>query len=694
MQTDAGSGIDGQEAVSGETKQQRIERLDRITANQIAAGEVIDRPASVVKELVENAIDAGSTRIVVRFDEGGLTLIQVSDDGVGIDHRDLPLAVERHATSKLRRIEDLDDLRTLGFRGEALASIASVAAMEIETRRRGDNHGYRLRVKGDEPPSLGMVACPEGTQVMVEQLFYNTPARLKFLGRPGHEGGLIHDMMIQMALGYPRIAFRLENQGKLLFDTGRTTSHEDLVELFFGKDARRALIAVAVGASKARLDGWITAAPYSRGVRKGMHLFINGRRVVARDIQWAVERAYEHLLPKGRYPLTILTLQLPWSLLDVNVHPGKLEVRVNDPDLAPSVTRALREVLAGAARAPEKSGLGVAAQAGSHAAQSPEANRPAGLGWATPAAGGYVRFGESGPSLSIQEQLFDLVDMDMCSRRELTDTEPQERDYATRLDISDAPITPGAPIPHDPPGLSGLYSPSALPTLEALTAKARHTSPGQWGEKSHTQSLQGLAADSTAEGFSFRPETEFHVLGQLRRCFILAEVSEGLLLVDQHVAHERILFDEMSAGGSAKEAAQMLLQPLSVDLTTAQEDTLVRHILLLSELGFVLERFGPRRYLIRAEPAGQAVDESMFKDLLVQLGDTPGEGDPQETRRALLVMSACKQAVKANTVLRHEEMHTLLAALRQTRYPMICPHGRPVLILLPYKRMIRAFGRS
>ena len=339
---------------AGMSENRRIERLDNTTANQIAAGEVIERPVSVVKELVENAIDAGSDRIRIEIEDGGLSLIRITDNGRGMIEADLPLAIERHATSKLRSIGDLNSLDTLGFRGEALASIASVSVLDIETRRRGEISGSRLLSGEDRAePVIEKTGCPEGTRISVERLFYNTPARLKFMGSAGYEAGLIHDLVIQMALGYPAVGFRLENRQKVLVDTYDINRIEDLIELFYGGEARRALIAVKASVSTGVVSGYVTAAPYSRGTRKGYHIFVNNRRVLIRDLQWNIDRAYEYMLPRGRFPVCVLSFNLPGHLIDVNVHPGKLEVRINDADFKPAITRVLQEALSGGQVTPE-----------------------------------------------------------------------------------------------------------------------------------------------------------------------------------------------------------------------------------------------------------------------------------------------------------------------------------------------------
>lgn len=692
----------------------RIQRLDNLTANQIAAGEVIERPVSVVKELVENAIDAGSTKIKIEIREGGLSLIRIIDNGGGIPGQDLPLAVERHATSKLRQIQDLDDLTTLGFRGEALASIASVAALEIITRKTGEIQGHCLRVKGEEEePVISKAGCPEGTSITVEHLFFNTPARLKFMKTPGYEGGLIHDLITQLALGYPVIDFRLENQGKMILDTAGINNTEDLVELFYGKEARQALVPIESPVSKGRLRGWITAPPYSRGTRKGFHVYVNGRRISVKDMQWSIERAFEYVLPKGRFPLAILAFQLPGELLDVNVHPGKLEIRINDPDLNPSITRTLRTAISGGQLMPDAGRLGMAAGAGSSSIAQAAKNdsgaaeaaqggpgffsggSPANPGGTTAKAGGGqisfaqpVRQWETLYNFTAEgeDQLNRLVDANAFSLAE-------EPGGLNSEDLEAASLASPQSAYATAESQEGAAESANL--FAGLEEKTAGLLPGQWGVSSHNKSMQALAADWRRADFFFGPDVEFTIIGQLHATFILAEVKAGLLVVDQHVAHERIIYERLLAKFRQKEtAAQMLMQPISLNLTTGEEEVLIRHILLLNDLGLIVERFGPRQYVLRSVPAGQTMDQSMFRELLEKLAEGGGGNDLEQAKQALLIMASCKSAVKANTLLNRQEMAALLKGLQQTCHPMTCPHGRPIMYLLPYHRLIQAFGRS
>jgi len=552
-----------------------------------------------------------------------------------------------------------------------------VASLEIESRKRGENAGNRLRIAGEgAAPDIGKAGCPEGTQITVEHLFFNTPARLKFMKSAAYENGLIHDLMIQLALGYPEIDFRLENKGKALMDTRGVSRAEDLVELFYGREARQALVPVSAPVSRGRLSGWVTAPPFARGTRKGYHVFLNGRRISVKDMQWPIEKAFDYLLPRGRFPLLLLHFRLPGELLDVNVHPGKLEVRINDPELNPSITRVLRAALSGGGLLPDAGSLGI----------SPgESKEPVGTAqklWdtATERAG-------SGGSAHARPS----------DGRSRTEGLHREQDWASLFQIAkrgegelDRLIRAGgveeeSKHPYELPPDSVLVEP-----LE----KTKNLLREQWGVESHNKSLRALAGDQRAEDFAFGPHTAFTILAQLHNTFILAQTGAGLLVADQHVAHERIIYETLMAKAEDKRPAQMLVQPVYLNLTSAEEEALVRNILLLDDLGLVLERFGARQYVLRSEPAGQSMDQAMFVELLESLGEGSGAGRLDAAREALYVMSACKGAVKANTPLSAQEMQSLLLGLQRTMHPMTCPHGRPILYLLPYRRLLQAFGRA
>jgi len=611
----------------------KIHLLDTLTANQIAAGEVIERPVSIVKELVENSIDAGSKRIHVEIREGGLEWIRVTDQGSGITREDLPLAIQRHATSKLKVIHDLDSLQTLGFRGEALPSIASVACLEIISRPEDQTEGYKLSVKGNDiEPQITTVAAPVGTTVIVTDLFFNTPARLKFMKSAGYEGGLIHDLLIELALGYPEIDFKLDSQGKTILDTAGINNTEDLIELFYGKEARSALVDIEGHVSHGYLQGYITAPPYSRGTRKALHVFVNGRRIVSKEIQWAVTHGLEYLLPKGRFPVAVLNFSIPGQLLDVNVHPGKLEIRINDNPMYSELTRLVRKAVSGGQTMPDSTSLGKI----------------------------------------IEKTISDSI----IEKESIKSYQPyQQSIYNESLQWQEVYNT------------KSINSALNFDKEEEVAEEFRYEP-----ETAPCQESRPLSAKE----FVFGPETSFKIIGQLHKTFILAETEAGLIIIDQHVAHERVLYEKfLRENDTAALPAQMLLAPITINLTAMEEEILLRNIVVLSDLGMIVERFGPRCYILRSAPMGQEnINEEFFKDFLDKLSKSAADNDISKARQELLIMMSCKAAIKANQALSPEEMESLIKQLQQTAHPMTCPHGRPIIYLLPYQRLLYAFGRS
>jgi DNA mismatch repair protein MutL len=635
----------------------RICRLDTFTINQIAAGEVIERPVSVVKELIENALDAGAKTVRVEVRDGGLKQIRVTDDGVGMSPEETALSVQRHATSKLRQIEDLDQLATLGFRGEALPSIASVSKIEILTREHDRDQGTRLRLSGDSPADAAPAGAPPGTAVTVEDLFFNTPARLKFLKTPGYESGLIHDLVIQFAMGFPGIAFKFENQGKLILDTAGIERLEELVELFYGQEGRRALVQLDGQASKARVRGAVTRPPYARSNRKGYHFFINGRKVVSKELTRALENACYTLLPKGRFALAVLWADLPGEWVDVNVHPGKLEVRLRDTALSGALSAMIRDAFSRQFKAPQYSRA---------FASEPRVDE----GWRD-----FYRTGSTGSASAANQTgrtdgapLFGVPN-------------PSPVAWASPGEQADSTAWASPGERADP---AAWASPGEHADLEDWASPSERMNPALWA-------IPGEQADLAAEGLP-----PLKAIGQLRNMFILAEGDTGLYILDQHVVHERILYEqfERKHENGALEA-QMLLTPISLELTVMEETLLLKQLPLLEDFGVIVESFGARHYLIRSAPSGLDKDpEVFFRDFLAELeADNLGQ-KPMNAKRDLLISLSCKKAVKAHWTLSLQEMQSLIDQLRLTRFPLICPHGRPILYELPYARLLQIFGRK
>lgn len=619
----------------------KIALLDELTANQIAAGEVIERPVSVVKELTENALDAGAGNITVEIASGGLSLIKVIDDGYGMSAEDLNLSVKRHATSKLRNISDLETIGTLGFRGEAIASIVSVAKVELISRELSAQNGHRLLVEGNETKTFEPCGAPIGTTIVVQDLFYNTPARRKFLRTAGYEAGLIHELLIQLSLGYPQVNFRLINEGKEILNTYGVNKTSDLITLFYGKEANNALIAVEGKTNQASFKGWLTLPTYHRSNRKGIHFFINSRKVQAKEIMFALENAYENTLPKGRFPLAVLAIEFNPTLLDVNVHPGKLEIRIRDQFFAAEFSTLLKEKISEQQKIPQLNIIqrlaGNNQQRIEPKSQNIKTNRP------LPSQEVIKEFFSWQPEIEAQQQTISSIKEES---KKFIITSDCSAELATKVEAEE-PLEPAAKLG------------------------------------------QGLA-DSNNE---FLPP--LRVIGQLAQTFILAEGPAGLYIIDQHVAHERVLFERLLAqadqGGLH---SQMLLAPQTVELTLLEEELLIQHILPLTDLGMIIEHFGPRTYLLRAVPSVVKEDPADF--LMSLLQELEAQGDkygPSEIKREVLVTASCKGAVKAGAKLSPEAISQLLADLAQCQQPLTCPHGRPIVYQVTHNDLLKAFRR-
>jgi DNA mismatch repair protein MutL len=590
----------------------RIHLLSPGLANQIAAGEVVERPASVVKELVENALDAGAVRVTVTTELGGKKLIRVEDDGEGMEPEDARLAIERHATSKIARAEDLGAIRTLGFRGEALPSIASVSHFRLLTRVRDAPGGTEIRVNGGIVASVREAGAPEGTTIEVTDLFYNLPARRKFLKSDAAETAQVSRLIAQLALARPATGFTLTSAGRRVLQCPPVAGLRDRFYQLFGE--RPDLIDVRKEAGGLRLFGYVAAPGDPGPVRGPQNLFVNGRIVKDRTIAHAILQAYSHATIKERSPEVHLFLELPPDRVDVNVHPTKAEVRFLEPSLVHEVIRrGLAEAL-GEGRAPELQFRAV------------EAAGPAPAGQPLPGVFAGAAAGRWSPG----------------------------------------------------PGGGGLSrAPAAGAGLPAETEPA----PGAF-ERGGRAGLPDL-----------RPMVP---LGQFRDTFILAMDDEGISIVDQHVAHERVLFEQMLERlTTGRLESQRLLEPIVVDLAPAERQALRAHAADLDRLGFDVEEFGGASVRIAAIPALLPAETSVaaVRALGHDLEGFDRGARVDEGLRRIAATMACHAAVKANDPLTPEKMQYILAELRRTAYSSVCPHGRPVVLRLTRREIEKNFQR-
>jgi len=601
----------------------KIRVLADHVANQIAAGEVVERPASVAKELVENSIDAGATRITIEIEAGGRRLLKVSDDGEGMVRDDAILAFERHATSKIRITDDLIAIGTLGFRGEALASIASVAKVELLTCTEEAPAGTRVAVDGGRMRDVKDAAHPRGTTISVRDLFFNVPARRKFLRSEATETFHLTNLVTHYALAHPEIAFTFVNNGR---EAVRAVVAKDLRERayqLFGAEFLESLLEVDGGnAQVARVTGFVSAPRDRRTSRDSQYLFVNRRFVRDRMIGRSLSEGYRSILPHGVYPAALLFIETPLEEVDVNVHPAKTEVRFRRQDaVADAVREAVRNALSHTGFVP------------------PEPQIP---------------------------QILEIPQPQTAAAA-VSSTPPQPR-------IEFAPLPSGDEIARDIEEMIRTRSISSPPPLPPLDSAQRLVSP--------------VTADALPS--NIRP------LGQLEESFIIATDDEGLLLIDQHVAHERVLFDKYRALESERRTeSQQLLVPETFDLTPAQAAVFDQLAPELEVYGFELMRLSGRTVAIRAVPADLPGGEArnMLSELLETV-DAENKSSARDTMRDEIAASlACHAAIKVNMSLTPEKMRWLIDRLLQTSSPTTCPHGRPVILRLKMRDILKGFHR-
>ncbi len=589
-------------------------------ADKIAAGEVVERPASVVKELIENSLDAGATEIRVEIADGGKRLIRVIDNGRGIPAAEAPLAFQRHATSKIRSAEELEHIATLGFRGEALAAISAVSKVTLITRSQDEPVGVELKLEGSRIVSQRAMGAPPGTSLTVEHLFWNTPARKKFLKSNATETGHISKIVTRYALAYPEVRFSLVAEGRLRFQTPGSGDRMAALVKVYGPDIASQMLPVEVAedpvAPQVRVSGFVSAPTLHRANRSHIELFVNRRYIQDRNLTFAVVQAYHTLLMTGRYPVAALFIDMPPELVDVNVHPTKTEVRFREPSLVfRAVQRAVHRALQG--QAPVTREL-----------QTPETPEDYRNQWAARRQA-LVSAGKAEPSPG--QLAMDLYRSELAGREE------------TPLVRKETPETP-------PPPLASQTGGDRLPPL--------------------------------------RP------IGQIAATYLIAEGPDGMYLIDQHAAHERILYEKIMQAEQQPVPKQQLLQPVPIELGTQLAGLIAEHLETLNQSGFEIEPFGEGSYLLRAVPAfmGAQDPQSLLEEVaqgLAQRTDLVGKA-----REEALVTMICKRlAIKAGQILSIAEQRELIRQLEACENPRTCPHGRPTMLHLSAAALEKQFGR-
>ena len=586
--------------------------LDDNTINKIAAGEVVERPASVIKELVENAIDAKADRIEVEIMAGGTSFMRVSDNGIGMSREDAEKAILRHATSKIVQVDDLQAIATLGFRGEALPSIASVSRFNLQTRQAGAELGTEIKITGGKTTEIGVAGCNLGTTIRVEDLFFNTPARKKFLKTNNTESGRINEFIIKLAISHPEIAFKLINNNKSSLATPGRGDLKETLQSLYGASVGQSLLPLEFEDEDIKLWGFVSKPSAIRSSRSWQTFIVNGRIIASRAIAKAIDNAYHALIPKSGYPLIALNIEVPQHTIDVNVHPQKTEMKFEDES---RIFKAVYKAVLDAVRP-----KGQVGQLGKLAAQADHVQQHVEKGLQE------LNFGQSVMKFPLREEK------------------------------------------------------PAMTWQEGTTALAQDKS---------VKSVQSVVDEEEK-----LPTAGMIPIGQVDDTYIIAQDEDSLYIVDQHAAHERVLFDRFSAQAEHIPSQQLLVH-LILDFSTHESQIIEENLELLAGLGFGLEPSGPNQFRLMEVPADvpSSQAEEFIREVLASMEELH-RPTAAELRQAVLATTACKAAIKAGFKLNYRQMEILLQELNDTAMPYTCPHGRPTIIKFSSDELAKMFKRT
>ena len=598
--------------------EQIIKLLNKTVSDLIAAGEVVDRPLSVVKELVENSIDAGASSIVIEIRKGGKEYIRVTDNGSGIPENQVNMAFQRHATSKIQRAEDLGYIETLGFRGEALASISSVSKMEVITKTKESQTGSKTVIHGGETKEHVPTGCPDGTTMIVRDLFFNTPARLKFMKSDSAESSAVIDFAAQMALAYPEIRIRMISNGNILFSTRGTGDRRKVIMTLSGNDPAMKLLPLEITEGNIYAKGYISGPGESKASRKGQIYFVNGRAISSKILEKAVDSAYSDRLFEGRFPIIYLFLEISPSEIDVNIHPNKREVRFNDEkNLTSVLIDGIKEALTVKEAVPDMDING-----GPHVFQTPD----------------------NGPEKEMTVEQVDIKTILSSYRHEAEKIKDEIAGYKAG-----------------------------------------------YGNKEPRETIH-IEKYTEVKPFDF---AQIQVTGSIFGSYITATDHDNFYLIDQHAAHERIIFEKLMTQFNGKlKVKQPIMIPSTFSTDPAISDNDEKWISILDALGFSVEDFGPGTYIIKEIPMFLSLSEAekFVKDFLDTYSENTDISQPEQIKK--ITGTACKSAVKANDYLTEEEIEELMNTLSKCENPFSCPHGRPTFIKFSKADIEKRFGRT
>lgn len=657
----------------------QIQVLDQETINKIAAGEVIDRPASVVKELLENAIDAGASFITIEIKDGGISLIRITDNGCGMEKEQIPLAFLRHSTSKIKSIEDLATVSSLGFRGEALSSIAAVAQVELITKPALVLNGSRYQIEGSKEKSLEEIGAPEGTTFIVRNLFYNTPARRKFLKSPVTEAGYISDVIEKIALSHPEVSVRFINNGQNKLHTTGNGSLKDIIYNIYGREVTQALLPVNFSSSDVSLSGFIGKPAVSRGNRTYESYFINNRYIKSNLISKAIEDGCHGHLMQHKYPFTVLHIHINPLLLDVNVHPSKMELRFrNAEEIYQMVLQAVRQAFEQKELIPQ-----VTVDSESRAAHSELHARPE-----RPQKP--ERAPEPFEQKRIQAESFKPAVLQAGSEQvkpaAYVRTEPANVNPQVRLKPPDSDKPYVQPESAGRPKLQAEQSVRTVVMEEGMT----------YGAKQDKQTKAPEQLSLFDDKLLSREAKEKHrIIGQLFETYWLIEYQDKLFIIDQHAAHEKVLYERMYKSLKTRTyTSQQLSPPIIVSLSMQEEEYLKHNMQAFEKIGFEIEHFGGKEYSVRAVPDNlfSLAQKELFIDMLDSLADEVHVQNNDLVLERIASMS-CKAAVKGNHRLSEKEADALITELLALDNPYNCPHGRPTIISMSRYELEKKFKR-
>ena len=648
-----------------------IQVLEDRVANQIAAGEVIERPSSAVKELIENALDANAKNITIEIENGGVDLIKITDDGDGFYEDDLPLAIKRHATSKIVDFNDVYRLNTFGFRGEALASIAVISRLRITSGRADDTPSKILTADANGSVDITVAAPRKGTCIEVKDLYYNVPARKKFVKSNSHESALIYDLVCKFALGFPEISFTYLNNHEVIFSSNQLTQTTQILQYIYGDIDENDIIHFQNDAfyQKQTIEGWFFPPTVTRKNRNHMVYFVNNRLIESKELNQIIDEAVDTLIPKGRFCICVLKLQLPAFNIDVNVHPSKKIIKFkNIDDWKNDLIQLIKEEL-------WLSKLNVPYEV------KPD-TEPLTLKQqtvTTPVIPQTLDFSSSVTEASAAAS--QELSLPLCRHtiEEVDNTAHHEvPSFQEHLEVSSVV----AETPSDYTAMSQSPAQSLNPNLETMTNEETPAS-----------------AEKAATALSQKALLELDYIGQLNKTFILAQDTDNLYIIDQHTLHERILYEKYMKEYNTRHIVQQpLLHPVSLNVTPLQEDTLIKNILVLRQLGFTLKTKGPLSYEIETVPSILSGNTDSFADLLLDLLD---DLHGKDTLRSLadineerIITAACKAAVKAHYQLTESEVRYLLKELSTLDNAHTCPHGRPIIMNISMNDIYLFFKRG